>query len=674
MSWSAQHRARLGLYSHSTVCRVVSWGTKPLRPCRLRVWSMASLTLACSSASPSRAGAPSQVLVYCGEGAGHQSARNTLHALKRCLAPGVEARFLDTEELLEGRWRGSCLLLVMPGGADLPYCRRLNGRGNQLLRAYVEAGGSYLGLCAGAYYACGRVEFEVGGPLQVVGDRELAFFPGTARGAAYPGFDYTSELGAHAAPLRFRPPKLPPPPPAPSPSPCTPSFTTPSQAQHPHHPCQPQQQQTCQQQQPPKQQPPPHAQSIPMPDHKGGPLPLPCHQHHLHHHQQHHLHRPISLQLQQRPEEELSVAACPLRVPRLAPDHLHFGDAAAAAVAGGPHASRPDSTSPAAACGHVGSSPSGTCNRGSPPGNALLDDAPGPRGQADAGLRRVAGLATAAGGEGVASSGSSTGEGWCNGALRGSDVGGVRSNLFNGGCGKGHAKEEVAGVDTDAGRWVFCRDYSNGGPVFQLASDIPVATAATATAGASSTAAEAEAALGHGTDDAHAVAAAASSSSAATASSSPAAPAAAPVVGAVEVLAVYPDLGNAMAAVRCRVGRGVAVLCGTHPEMPYESLLNAVLPYDARQARHVAALGSELAAWERQRRQFWMALLLACCTSSAAADDDDPGLPAAAAAGAAASSSSLALFGGVLSAAGVSCDASRNVEAVKAVGVAVERR
>lgn len=29
---------------------------------------------------------------------------------------------------------------------------------------YVHAGGSYLGLCAGAYYACDRIEFELGTP------------------------------------------------------------------------------------------------------------------------------------------------------------------------------------------------------------------------------------------------------------------------------------------------------------------------------------------------------------------------------------------------------------------------------------------------------------------------------------------------------------------------------
>jgi glutamine amidotransferase-like uncharacterized protein len=52
---------------------------------------------------------------------------------------------------------------------------------------FVSQGGGYLGLCAGAYYACARVEFEPGTRLEVVGDRELAFFPGIAQGAAFPG-------------------------------------------------------------------------------------------------------------------------------------------------------------------------------------------------------------------------------------------------------------------------------------------------------------------------------------------------------------------------------------------------------------------------------------------------------------------------------------------------------
>ena len=92
----------------------------------------------------------------------------------------------------------------MPGGADLGYCRVLNGEGNRRIRQFVERGGSYLGFCAGAYYGSGRCEFEVGNKnLEVIGKRELAFFPGTCRGLAFPGFAYNSEAGTKAVELKI---------------------------------------------------------------------------------------------------------------------------------------------------------------------------------------------------------------------------------------------------------------------------------------------------------------------------------------------------------------------------------------------------------------------------------------------------------------------------------------
>lgn len=90
----------------------------------------------------------------------------------------------------------------MPGGADLGYCRVLNGQGNRIITQYVRSGGRYLGFCAGAYYGSGMCEFEVGNkPLEVIGSRELGFFPGTCRGSVFRGFAYHSERGARAARL-----------------------------------------------------------------------------------------------------------------------------------------------------------------------------------------------------------------------------------------------------------------------------------------------------------------------------------------------------------------------------------------------------------------------------------------------------------------------------------------
>jgi biotin--protein ligase len=112
--------------------------------------------------------------------------------------------------IIKEPWAATCALLVMPGGADLGYCRTLNGEGNRRISRYVNQGGSYLGFCAGGYYGSSKCEFEVDDPkMAVVGDRELGFFPGICRGLAFAGFVYHSEAGARAVDLRMHKEKLP---------------------------------------------------------------------------------------------------------------------------------------------------------------------------------------------------------------------------------------------------------------------------------------------------------------------------------------------------------------------------------------------------------------------------------------------------------------------------------
>lgn len=67
-------------------------------------------------------------------------------------------------------------------------------------------GGKFLGICAGAYYGSCEVKFETEGPLEVVGKRELQFFPGTAYGPAYGlrKFCYENNSGAQIATLDLR--------------------------------------------------------------------------------------------------------------------------------------------------------------------------------------------------------------------------------------------------------------------------------------------------------------------------------------------------------------------------------------------------------------------------------------------------------------------------------------
>lgn len=90
-------------------------------------------------------------------------------------------RYIKSEDILDGVLQGKNIF-VMPGGADLPYCKKLNGIGNKKIRKFIEDGGFYIGICAGAYYACRRINFK-GKDYDVRGDRELGLFEGTAEGS-----------------------------------------------------------------------------------------------------------------------------------------------------------------------------------------------------------------------------------------------------------------------------------------------------------------------------------------------------------------------------------------------------------------------------------------------------------------------------------------------------------
>lgn len=143
------------------------------------------------------------LMVHSGNGSTVESVRHCLYTLRRLLSPNYAVIPVTGDMLIKEPWTDSCAALVFPGGADQGYCHTLNGAGNRRIRQYVERGGIYLGFCAGGYYGTRRCEFEVGNKmLEVVGDRELAFFPGTARGCAFPGFVYHSEKGARAADLK----------------------------------------------------------------------------------------------------------------------------------------------------------------------------------------------------------------------------------------------------------------------------------------------------------------------------------------------------------------------------------------------------------------------------------------------------------------------------------------
>lgn len=139
-------------------------------------------------------------LIYSDSGVGERSPFECSRTLTR-LFPKSVLETISAEQTKSLTWHSITTMFVMPGGRDLPYCEKLNGAGTESIKTFVSNGGRYLGICAGAYFACERVEFECGTKNEVIGNRELKFFSGSAIGSALtPGADsYEREVSAKLA-------------------------------------------------------------------------------------------------------------------------------------------------------------------------------------------------------------------------------------------------------------------------------------------------------------------------------------------------------------------------------------------------------------------------------------------------------------------------------------------
>lgn len=136
------------------------------------------------------------VYVYNGPGASDTSVQQTVSLFQRFL---YSVKTINAKEVCAGQWRLDAALFVLPGGADVPYVKDLTPNGNEQIQAYVHAGGSFLGICAGSYYASSFVEFAKGTDLEVVGSRELALFKGSVIGPYLRQYDYKTNSGACSA-------------------------------------------------------------------------------------------------------------------------------------------------------------------------------------------------------------------------------------------------------------------------------------------------------------------------------------------------------------------------------------------------------------------------------------------------------------------------------------------
>jgi len=133
------------------------------------------------------------VCIYNGPGA--SDVEDYKDAYSKVLSDEYSFRYINSSDIIEKDTLNNCALLVMPGGADLPYCEALNGDGNDKIRKYVEDGGCYFGTCAGAYYGSEYVLYDENNQVgqHIEGSRELQFCLGTARGPLFKSIPH-SEL------------------------------------------------------------------------------------------------------------------------------------------------------------------------------------------------------------------------------------------------------------------------------------------------------------------------------------------------------------------------------------------------------------------------------------------------------------------------------------------------
>jgi hypothetical protein len=89
------------------------------------------------------------VAVYSGEGTS-----SSLSKLLKALDghPRIVVQQMSAEDIRAGRLAG-CEVVIHPGGSGSQQAKALGQEGRKKLREFVEAGGGYVGVCAGAYLA-----------------------------------------------------------------------------------------------------------------------------------------------------------------------------------------------------------------------------------------------------------------------------------------------------------------------------------------------------------------------------------------------------------------------------------------------------------------------------------------------------------------------------------------
>ncbi|MFY9590047.1 BPL-N domain-containing protein [Rickettsia endosymbiont of Halotydeus destructor] len=140
-----------------------------------------------------------KIRIYNDLGVSKESIKHCLYTLKLLASKNYSIEYITAQEIIEGNWQKNTRLLVLPGGRDLCYVEKLQGKGDKQIQDYLMNGGNFLGICAGSYYSGNYLEFAKSTKIEVIGVRDLAIYKGLVKGPVLAPYYYNSNKGASAA-------------------------------------------------------------------------------------------------------------------------------------------------------------------------------------------------------------------------------------------------------------------------------------------------------------------------------------------------------------------------------------------------------------------------------------------------------------------------------------------
>ncbi|MCE5294207.1 MAG: BPL-N domain-containing protein [Chlamydiales bacterium] len=139
---------------------------------------------------------PKKILLYQDEGTCDSSMQAIYNQLQKSIQDSFCTEIVDSTYLKRNSWQDYTFAIVMGGGKCSSWEHSLGTEGMLSIRNFVSKGGRYLGICAGAYFAATTSIFRPLGQEQIIKQRPLAFFAGSAIG---PLNASTHHLSPHAA-------------------------------------------------------------------------------------------------------------------------------------------------------------------------------------------------------------------------------------------------------------------------------------------------------------------------------------------------------------------------------------------------------------------------------------------------------------------------------------------